>query len=138
VSTLARERAAAMMFALRTRALVWKAARRHAPNIPAYRRDDMLRLYVEAEALGLLAERSIAEIGGGNPGPAQSVVKLAWSQVDQKHAELLFDPQRPAGAGGLAPDATDALLFSRSSTITAGTTEVMRNILAEQVLGLPR
>jgi alkylation response protein AidB-like acyl-CoA dehydrogenase len=138
MSTLAHERAAAMMLAMRTRAQVRKAAARHAPSAPAYRRDDLLRLYVDAEVLGLLAERSIAEIGAGTVGPAQSVVKLAWSQTDQKCAELFFDLHGPAAAAGLAPAASDALLFSRSSTIAAGSTEVMRNILSEQVLGLPR
>jgi len=138
MSALAHERAAAMMLAMRTRALVRDATGRHALTVPAYRRDDMLRLYVDAEVLGLLAERSIAEIGAGTPGPSQSVVKLAWSQVDQRYADLFFDLEGAPAVSGIAPSAADALLFSRSSTIAAGTTEVMRNILGEQVLGLPR
>lgn len=138
MSTLAHERAAAMMLAMRTRALVRNATRRYASSIPSHRRDDLLQLYTESEILGLLAERSIAEIGAGNPGPAQSVVKLAWSQVDQKYAEGFFDLRGPAAAAGPALSEADTLLFSRSSTIAAGSTEVMRNILAELVLGLPR
>lgn len=138
MSTLAHERAAAMMLAMRTRALVRNAARREAATVPPSRRDDLLRLYLRSEVLGLLAERSVAELGSGNPGPAQSVVKLAWSQVDQSFADLMFSLRGAAATAGLAPQETEALLFSRSSTIAAGTTEVMRNILAEQVLGLPR
>lgn len=137
MGTLAHERAAAMLLAMRTRAIVRNAVK-SATTLPAARRDEALELYMNSEVLGLLAERSIAEIGAGTVGPAQSVVKLAWSQVDQKYAELFFDLQGPGAAAGLAPAATDALLFSRSSTIAAGTTEVMRNILGEQVLGLPR
>ena len=138
MSTLAHERAAAMMLAMRTRAQVRNVTGQHMRTVPAYRRDDLLRLYVESEVLGLLAERSIAEIGAGTVGPAQSLVKLSWSQVDQRYAELTFDLHGAAAVGGLAPAATDALLFSRSSTIAAGTTEVMKNILSEQVLALPR
>ena len=138
MSTLAHERAAAMLLAMRTRALVRKAVREASADLPDVRRDDVLRLYVDSEILGLLAERSIADIGAGTVGPAQSVVKFAWSQVDQRYAELLFDLGGAAATAGLAPAATDALLFSRASTIAAGTTEVMRNILSEQVFGLPR
>jgi len=138
MTTLAHERAAAMLLATRTRAIVRNAVKSADTDTPVTRRDEVLELYVNSEVLGLLAERSIAEIGAGTAGPAQSVVKLAWSQVDQKYAELFFDLRGPAAAAGLAPTATDALLFSRSSTIAAGTTEVMRNILGEQVLGLPR
>lgn len=138
MTALAHERAASMMLAMRTRALVRKTFRDSAVAVSPAQRDDVLRLYVQSEVLGLLAERSIAEIGSGTVGPAQSVVKLAWSQVDQKYAELAFDLHGSSAPAGLAPAATDALLFSRSSTIAAGTTEVMRNILSEQVLGLPR
>lgn len=137
MGTLAHERAAAMLLAMRTRAIVRNAVR-SGPVVPATRRDEVLELYVKSEVLGLLAERSVAEIGSGTVGPAQSVVKLAWSQVDQSYADLFFDLHGPGAATGLAPAATDALLFSRSSTIAAGSTEVMRNILGEQVLGLPR
>jgi len=137
MSALAHERAAAMVLATRTRAAVrsWLAAG-GANN--GLRRADALQLYVDAEILGLLAERCISEIGSGAPGPAQSVVKLAWSDIDQRHAELSFDCAGPTAAAGGAPVATEGLLFSRSSSIAAGTTEVMRNILAEQVLKLPR
>jgi alkylation response protein AidB-like acyl-CoA dehydrogenase len=138
MAALAHERAASMMLAMRTRALVRRTIKGGALKVPATRRDDVLRLYVESEVLGLLAERSIAEIGSGTVGPAQSVVKFAWSQVDQRYAELSFDLHGITAATGGAPRAADALLFSRASTIAAGTTEVMRNILAEQVLGLPR
>ena len=138
MSTLAHERAAAMMLAMRTRALVRNSVRQESAAAPARHRDELLRLYVQSEVLGLLAERSIAELGAGNPGPAQSVVKFAWSQVDQRYTELMFSLRGASATAGLAPQETDALLFSRSSTIAAGTTEVMRNILAEQVLGLPR
>ena len=138
MGTLAHERAAAMLLAMRTRAIVRKAVRSAGSAAPASRREEALELYVNSEVLGLLAERSIAEIGAGTVGPAQSVVKLAWSQVDQRYAELFFDLQGPGAAAGLAPAATEALLFSRSSTIAAGSTEIMRNILGEQVLGLPR
>jgi alkylation response protein AidB-like acyl-CoA dehydrogenase len=138
MGALAHERAASMMLAMRTRALVRKTFRDGVQTLPPSRRDEVLRLFVDSEVLGLLAERSIAEIGSGTVGPAQSVVKLAWSQVDQKYAELAFDLEGSAAAAGGASTAADALLFSRSSTIAAGTTEVMRNILSEQVLGLPR
>jgi len=137
MSTLAHERAAAMILAARTRAAVRSALTTNSP-LPLAKRDEALRLLVDAEVLGLLAERSIAEIGAGQPGPAQSVVKLAWSRVDQRLAELVFDLAGPAALTGRAPKVTEALLFSRSSTIAAGTTEVMQTILGEQVLGLPR
>ena len=137
MSTLAHERAAAMILAARTRAAVRSTLATNAP-LPMARRDDALRLLVDAEVLGLLAERSIAEIGAGHPGPAQSVVKLAWSRVDQRLAELSYHLAGPKAIAGEAPAVTEALLFSRSSTIAAGTTEVMQTILSEQVLGLPR
>lgn len=138
LSTLAHERAAAMVLATRTRAAIRTAVHAWGSSVSSERRDDVLRLYVDSEVLGLLAERSIAEIGTGDPGPAQSVVKLLWSQVDQSFAEVAFDLVAARAAGGLEPDLVENLLFSRSSTIAAGTTEVMRTILGEQVLGLPR
>jgi alkylation response protein AidB-like acyl-CoA dehydrogenase len=138
MSTLAHERAAAIVLATRTRAAVRATLTKQRDSIPAKRRDAALQLFVAAEILGILAERSLAEIGSGHPGPAQSVVKLAWSTVDQHHADLAVELRGADAVAGQDPEAAEALLFSRSSTIAAGTTEVMRTILAEQVLGLPR
>jgi hypothetical protein len=60
------------------------------------------------------------------------------SQLHQRFAEMTFDLEDMGVTAGTAPARADALLFSRSSTIAAGTTEVMKTILAEHVLGLPR
>jgi 3-oxochol-4-en-24-oyl-CoA dehydrogenase len=90
--------------------------------------------------LSLLGERVLAEAAGGDePGAAQAVIKLAWSHVMQRLGEVHFDL---CGARGLVapPDhaAVERFLRVRSSTIAAGTTEILSNVLAERVLGLPR
>lgn len=71
--------------------------------------------------------------GGGIAVPASR-----RNDVLKPYTELAFDLHGSAATVGAVPKVADALLFSRASTIAAGTTEVMRNILAEQVLGLPR
>ncbi len=103
-------------------------------------RDAFTEIFVEARILALLGERVLAEVvDGTEPGPAQSVIKLAWSQVIQRLGETHFDL---LGAGGLTAPATseavERFLRTRSSTIAAGTTEIIRDVLAERVLGLPR
>jgi alkylation response protein AidB-like acyl-CoA dehydrogenase len=104
-------------------------------------RDAFTRVFVEATILGLLGERVLAAAAEGEePGAAQSVIKLAWSQVIQGLGEAHFDL---LGADGLiAPPSSDGVssvsLRTRSSTIAAGTTKILRDVLAERVLGLPR
>ena len=138
MSTLSHERAASLILASRTVADVRSLLTERSSAVTEERRDEALQLLVDAEVLGLLAERSVAETGGGHPGPAQSLVKLAWSRIDQRYADTAFALAGPNAAVGLDQEMADALLFSRSSTIAAGTTEVVKSILAEQVLGLPR
>jgi alkylation response protein AidB-like acyl-CoA dehydrogenase len=95
---------------------------------------------VEARLLGLLGQRALGRIAdGGSPGPEHSVIKLAWSLAAQHLGETHL-----AALGADAIDHPGAVtarrdyLFSRATTIAGGTTEVMRNILAERVLGMPR
>ena len=101
-------------------------------------RDEVTRRWMDARLTGLLGARALARLGdGGNPGPEQSVIKLAWSRTLSDLGETLM---RAAGPAGLLADDAGARRFlrSRASTIAAGTTEVMKNLLAEQVLGLPK
>lgn len=101
-------------------------------------RDEVVRRWMDARLTGLLGARALAALGeGGNPGAAQSVIKLAWSRSTAELGETLLRIQGSAGL--LAGDpAVHRFLRSRAATIAAGTTEVMKNLLAEQVLGLPK
>ena len=77
----------------------------------------------------------------GAPGPEGSVPKLHWSEANQRLGEARARAARP---GGAAPDGTGdgfwqcSQLRSRGNTIEAGTSEILRNIIAERVLGLPK
>jgi alkylation response protein AidB-like acyl-CoA dehydrogenase len=68
---------------------------------------------------------------------AQSVIKAAWSRTTVELGETVL---RCSGPAGLREDdeGVQQFLRSRAATIAAGTTEIMKNLLAEQVLGLPK
>jgi alkylation response protein AidB-like acyl-CoA dehydrogenase len=74
----------------------------------------------------------------GVPGPEGSFLKLAWSELNQRMAETAVDLMGPMGVVENGGGWQYAFLRSRGNTIEAGTSEVLRNILAERVLGLPR
>ena len=115
--------------------------------------DQLMQLWCGSEALRLTSLRAAAQRQQGNPGPEGSVVKLANAELNQKIYEFCVDTQqedslfypdytmrRPefAGVHGDTSQrtATQAFLRSRANTIEGGTSEVMRNILGERVLGL--
>jgi alkylation response protein AidB-like acyl-CoA dehydrogenase len=77
------------------------------------------------------------------PGPAASVLKLLWSRWHQELGELAMDVLGAPSllARGAPYDLDDwqrLFLFSRADTIYGGSSEIQRNIIAEQALGLPR
>jgi len=83
----------------------------------------------------------------GVPGPEGSVAKLHWSETNQRLTKLALSLQGFAsqldgcdGGGGAVWDGywQYQQLRSRGNTIEAGTSEVLRNIIAERVVGLPR
>jgi alkylation response protein AidB-like acyl-CoA dehydrogenase len=141
MTTLAFERAGVIMMAARMEREVADAVAGVADRSLA---DDtriaLTDRLVEARLLGLLGRRALGRIAeGGQPGPEHSVIKMVWSQAAQKLPETALFAY---GAAALtAPEAASArreFLFSRATTIAGGTSEVMRNILAERVLGLPK
>jgi alkylation response protein AidB-like acyl-CoA dehydrogenase len=109
-------------------------------------RQRLARLYTDVKTFKLNTMRQMASLGHGSlPGPEGSLLKLQWSELNQRLVELALELEGPYSS--LAPDSADApfegrwqyeYLRARGNTIEAGTSEVQRNIVAERVLGLPR
>lgn len=118
---------------------------RPALECPHLRRQ-LARLAVDSHVLKLKSYRALTHtLRGGPPGPEGSSTKLHWSESHQKLLGLAVDVlgERalvgPQGAGDPQASAwVRDYLWSRAETLLAGTSEVQRNIIAEQVLGLPK
>jgi alkylation response protein AidB-like acyl-CoA dehydrogenase len=113
-------------------------------------RDRLTQLWLRAEAQRLTFERSRASATVGGPGPEGSVGKLVGAELNQHIYQWCMDLLGPEGIlyhgygmrdGGDGGDwrgpVQQRFLRSRANTIEGGTSEVMRNILGERVLGLP-
>ncbi|MBX7431809.1 acyl-CoA dehydrogenase family protein [Mycobacterium sp. Y57] len=114
-------------------------------------RDRLTTLWLRAEAQRLTSERSRASATVGGPGPEGSIGKLVGAELNQHVYEFCMDLLGPEGVlydgygtrkgGDAAKDWRGSIqqrfLRSRANTIEGGTSEVMRNILGERVLGLP-
>jgi alkylation response protein AidB-like acyl-CoA dehydrogenase len=99
---------------------------------------------IQETALGAFGERIAREVAAGrDPGAAVSISKLLTATLAKSAAEL---GMRLAGTGAVAwnphTGGTDELaydyLYAPSATIAGGTDQIQRNIIGEQLLGLPR
>ena len=101
-------------------------------------RDKVARLKIGIEGLRLGAMRALtATMKVGIPGPEGSIAKLQWSSTNQALTELAVE------IGGIETLSRDSLwayrfLRSRANSIEGGTTDVLKNIVAERVLSLPK
>ena len=112
--------------------------------------DRMLRLWADAEVARLSGERLRQQLAAGQPGPEGSAAKLVFARLNQEISAFEIEL---AGAGGLRyedwtlrrPEAVSfygrdvgyRYLRARGNSIEGGTSEILRNIIAERVLGLP-
>ena len=118
-------------------------------------RDKLIKLWIEQEAVRLTNVRAFENREKGTPGPEGSTSKLYEAEINKASYEfgmemlgndaLLF----PRGYELTQPDLnfenesfgfTDTqslFLRTRANSIEGGTSEIMRNIIAERVLGLP-
>ena len=107
-------------------------------------RDRIAREWIEMQALRFTNYRALSQlVKTGMPGPEGSISKLVWSEANQRVTKLALELLGPDAALGEenAPYAgywQYQQLRSRGNTIEAGTSEILRNIVAERVLGLPR
>ena len=112
-------------------------------------RDELVKLWIRSEVGRLTNIRAAQNRKVGVPGPEGSTGKLAFAEVNKDIYELCVDLMgadgmlygsyemvRPETAMG-ADTLQKAFLRSRANSIEGGTSEVMRNILGERVLGLP-
>ncbi len=114
-------------------------------------RDRLMQLWVASEANRLTNQRAADLRRKGTPGPEGSVGKLAFAELNKQISSLSVDllgaegmlhssnyPKvRPSGVGMGGPDVHKQFLRTRANSIEGGTSEVMKNILGERVLGLP-
>jgi alkylation response protein AidB-like acyl-CoA dehydrogenase len=100
--------------------------------------DALADLHVRCESIRLLAWKGLTDIERyGQPGPEGSLVKWLWSDTNQRLTQLASDIVGP-GALTTGVSWSYEMLRARGNTIEGGTTEVLKNIVAERVLGLPR
>ena len=102
--------------------------------------DRVAREWIELQALKFTNYRALTQLmKTGIPGPEGSVSKLHWSEANQRLTklalEMLGEEAQVVNGHG---DWQHQQLRSRGNTIEAGTSEILRNIIAERVLGLPR
>ncbi len=115
-------------------------------------RDKLLQLWTKAEAARLTNLRAQQLRRKGTPGPAGSVAKLVYAELNKEIWDYCVDLMGPAGqlydtyemivptevdVGAGPRDVRRAFLRARANSIEGGTSEIMKNILGERVLGLP-
>lgn len=112
--------------------------------------DRLLRMWVEAEVTRLTGERLRQQLVVGAPGPEGSGMKLAFASLNQRisglEVELLGEEglrygdwtmTRPQIVDFYGRDAGYRYLRAKGNSIEGGTSEILRNIISERVLGLP-
>ncbi len=112
-------------------------------------RDQVTRLWIQAEVNRLTNLRAAANRKAGTPGPEGSVAKLAMAELNKAIYSLAMDVLGPEGMlygsydlvrprhALFTDDINKNFLRARANSIEGGTSEVLRNILGERVLGLP-
>jgi alkylation response protein AidB-like acyl-CoA dehydrogenase len=121
----------------------------------AVARDRLVSQWMQGETLRLMNQRAANLRRAGNPGPDGSLGKLGFSTNNQKSTELAinlmgmdgtlyatYDLVDRPGHERQAPTGRDdmlrrSFLRARANSIEGGTSEVLRNIIGERVLGLP-
>jgi len=100
--------------------------------------DHLGELYLKAEVLRLTAYRGLTTIEKyGQPGPEGSLTKWMWSETNQQLTQFAADLLGPEALTAGGPWSYE-LLRARGNSLEGGTTEVLKNIVAERVLGLPK
>ncbi|MGH3415615.1 MAG: acyl-CoA dehydrogenase family protein [Actinocrinis sp.] len=135
--------------------VVADAWRQHPELRTAAAHDALLDLWVQTEAARLTATRLRQQLASGEPGPEGSAAKLAFARLNQEVSGFELDllgeqglrydgwstddwaTERPVSVDFAGRSAGYRYLRAKGNSIEGGTSEILRNIIAERVLGLP-
>jgi alkylation response protein AidB-like acyl-CoA dehydrogenase len=125
---------------------VWRESGRDDPVL----RDRLARLWIAAEVTRLTNVRAAQARSLGTPGPEGSIAKIAFAELNQRIYEFCVDALGPGGmlygsyemkrpdeAALYGGDVRKMFLRARANSIEGGTSEILRNVVGERVLGLP-
>ena len=100
------------------------------------------RFEADVEAIRVTGIRSMASVAEGSaPGPESSILKILWARTVQNINRYSIEVQTAGGVlidDGRAADVVHHYLRSRGHSIEGGSDEIMKSIIAERVLGLPK
>lgn len=114
-------------------------ARHGAGSIDASIRQSFAEIWCRYQAVRLVQYACVLALEGTNAPPSESeIVKLVWSETAQDAARLGLTLFGSAEFGGQVDFWRWNYFNARSLTIYAGTSEIIRSVVAERVLGLPR
>lgn len=105
-------------------------------------RQRMAQAYIDSEVLKLNNYRALTTLlRGAPPGAEGSIAKLHWAESNQRLQELAVDIQGPYAQ--ISDEGNRAywqygFIRSKANTIEGGTSEILRNIIAERVLEMPK
>jgi alkylation response protein AidB-like acyl-CoA dehydrogenase len=126
----------------------------HRPSDPALR-TRLIDLWIKSHIQDLSNSRASANLAAGTPGPEGSTGKIGFAELNKKGYELCLDllgdesmlypdytmhtftAEELFNSRGQVPDVRKRFLRARANSIEGGSSEIMHNILAERVLGLP-
>ena len=119
------------------------ALARLAPAERAVVADGLVQSAIDAAAARCLGYRGFAKLVRGGSAPEQALMKVFTSEANRRLALRAADLRGPGATEiGATPDSDETWMeryfITFGGTISAGSSEIQRNIIAEKVLGLPR
>jgi alkylation response protein AidB-like acyl-CoA dehydrogenase len=133
----------------RARDQLLRFARERNAHRDAVKRQELAAVYLGVETFRHTCQRTMSKLlRMGMPGPEASIIKLHWTELTQAMPRLgmsilgpegqLYDTPQPGARPRTDQWLQNGYLQSPAASIASGTSEIMRGIIAMQVLGLPR